>query len=39
MQPSVTIAVNGKGAKFGTDEADTIQINNRHGGILKGLKF
>ena len=28
-------ANNGKGAKFGTNEADIISINNRIGGILK----
>ena len=32
-------AKNGKGAKFGTNEAGTIQIKNQLGGILKISKF
>ena len=36
MQSIYTIALkNGKGLKIGTKDADTIQINNRVGGISK----
>ena len=39
MLPFVAIPLKGKGAKFGTNEADTVQIKNRLGGISRISKF